>query len=261
VAASPTTYTIQTPVSILDNEAKVCKLIDPDTNWWNIPLIKELFREEEVEMICGMAICPRTQQDRVVWVGNKSGLFIVRSAYHIAKELENREVGSYSSGDKLTILWNKIWKIQVPRVVSLFLWQAYNNVLPTKENLFKRKITDDPLCPVCLMEVETIGHALWSCTTACNVWMEMSAKTHKSISKEDDFSHILLCLLDRLEESEFGKVACTTRQIWLKSNKLVFEGLFTHPKIVAKTAAYQMEFYLKVSIQGANGNRHQISHE
>ena len=162
---SPSTHAIQTPIRILDSEAKVCDLIDPDTNWWNISLIKEIFIKEEMEMICGMAICPRSQQDRVVCTGNKSGLFTVRSAYHLAKDLENREVGSCSRRDMLTILWNKIWRIKVPRVVTLFLWQACNNVLPTKENLFKRKITNNPLCPVCLMEVEMIGHAVWSRTT------------------------------------------------------------------------------------------------
>ena len=69
---SPNTYTIQTPARILDLEAKMCDLIDPDPSWWNIPLIKEIFREEEVEMIYGMTICPKTQQDRAVWAGNKS---------------------------------------------------------------------------------------------------------------------------------------------------------------------------------------------
>jgi hypothetical protein len=48
-------------------------------------------------------------------------------------------------------------------VVSLFLWQACNNVLPTKENLFKKKITSDPSVPsvfagsgdsrICLVEL------------------------------------------------------------------------------------------------------------
>ena len=147
----------------------MCDLIDSDTNWWNIPLIKEIFREKEVEMICGMAICPRTQKDRVVWGGNKSEFFTICSAYHMAKELENREAGSCSKGYMLTSLWNKIWRIKVPRVLTLFLSQACNNVLPTKDNLFKRKITNDPLCPVCMMEVEMVGHVLWSCTTTRDV--------------------------------------------------------------------------------------------
>ena len=51
----------------------------------------------------------------------------------------------------------------------MILLQACNNILPTKENLCKRKITDDPLCPMCRLEVETVGHALWSCSAACDV--------------------------------------------------------------------------------------------
>ena len=130
-------------------------------------------------------------------------------------------------------------------------------MLSTKENLFKRKITNDPLCPVCLMEVETVGHALWSCTVARDVRVEMSTKTQKSISDENEFSYILLQLLDKLEELEFEKVACTAQQIWLRRNKLVFEGLFTHPKTVAIIAMEQLNFHLKVSLQNANGNRPQ----
>jgi hypothetical protein len=76
--------------------------------------------EEEVELICGMAIFPRTQHDRAVWTGNKNGLFLVRSAYHLAKELEVREDGGCSRRDMLTTLWKAIWRIKVPMVVTLF---------------------------------------------------------------------------------------------------------------------------------------------
>jgi hypothetical protein len=244
---SPTTHTIQSPIRNLDGEAKVCELIDQDLNWWNIPLIKEVFRKEEAEMICGMAICPGTQQDCMVWAGNKSGLFTVRSAYHLAKEVEKREVGGCSGNNMMTHLWNKIWQLQVPRVVTLFLWQACNNVLPTKENLFKRKITDDPRCPVCLLEEEMVGHALWSCTVARDVWLELNAKIQKSISEEDEFNFILQRLLDRLEGPDFDKVVCTARQIWLRRNKWVFEGQLIHPKNIAQVAVDQLEFHCKAS--------------
>jgi hypothetical protein len=84
-------------------------------------------------------------------------------------------------------------------VVKLFLWQACNNILPTKEKLFKRKIIDDPLCPVCCREVETVGHALWSCSAARDVWLESNVSIQKSCSEEDAFGNILLKLCDRLQ--------------------------------------------------------------
>ncbi|XP_059429178.1 uncharacterized protein LOC132162990 [Corylus avellana] len=106
---SPTTYAIQTPVRELDSEAKISELIDQDTQWWNIPLVREIFKEEEVGMIC-----------------------------------------------------------------------------------------------------------------ARDVWLECNAKIQKSTSDEDDFGHILMKLLDRLEDSDFDQVACIARQVWLRRNKLVF---------------------------------------
>ncbi|XP_059441955.1 uncharacterized protein LOC132174293 [Corylus avellana] len=110
------------------------------------------------------------------------------------------------------------------------------------------------MCPMCRVEVETVGHALWSCSTTQDVWMEGNTKIQKSTSDEDAFSHIFLKLLNRLEDLDFDLVACTAWQIWLRQNILVFEGEFTHPKIVAQAAGNELAFHLQVS-QRANGGR------
>jgi ribonuclease HI len=120
-------------------------------------------------------------------------------------------------------------------------------VLPTKENLYKRKITNDPLCLVCFLEIETAGHALWSYSGARDMWTKMSAKTHKSTSEEDEFSYILMRLMNRLEGPDFNKLLCTARQIWIRRNKQVFEGEFTHPRVVAQAVVDQLEFHVKVN--------------
>lgn len=46
---SPTTYSIQSPVSILDVEARVSLLIDVDTKWWNKHLVHAIFNKEEAQ--------------------------------------------------------------------------------------------------------------------------------------------------------------------------------------------------------------------
>jgi hypothetical protein len=38
--------------------------------------------------------------------------------------------------------------------------EAFKNALTTKANLMKRKLVDDPLCPICGVVVETTGHIL-----------------------------------------------------------------------------------------------------
>lgn len=208
--------------------------------------------EEDVAQICSIAICPRTQQDRIVWAGNKNGIFSVRSAYHLAKDLNSRNESGYSGSDNMTFLWKRIWRISGPRVILLFLWQACNNILPTNENLFKRRITTDPLCPVCRLEVETAGHVPWSCPAARDVWLEGNVRLQKSCSDEDVFSNILQKLSERLMEEDFDLMACLAQQIWLRRNKMVFEDKFSHPKLVFKAARDQMEFHKQVC-QGVQG--------
>jgi hypothetical protein len=38
----------------------------------------------------------------------------------------------------------KIWNIQGSHEVKIFLWKAWNNILPTKDNLFHKGIVFDP---------------------------------------------------------------------------------------------------------------------
>ena len=38
-------------------------------------------------------------------------------------------------------LWQGIWNISGARVVKMFLWQACNNILPTKEKLYNKCYT------------------------------------------------------------------------------------------------------------------------
>lgn len=181
------THKIQSPPHILGATAKVCELIDSATNWWNIPPVETVFNPEEARIICGMTICPRTQKDQLIWGANKQGPFTVRSAYHLAKEVRRRTEGSTSTSTNMHQIWKRIWRIKGPRMVKMFMWQACSNILPTRENLFKRKVMIDSLCPICQIEVESVGHALWSCPDATDVWLACLKRIQKTTSDEDVF--------------------------------------------------------------------------
>jgi hypothetical protein len=71
----PSTYSIHSPVRILDLDANVSTLIDEETRWWNIPLAYELFRREEAAPVCSNPIYPGRQEDRRVRVGYKEWCF------------------------------------------------------------------------------------------------------------------------------------------------------------------------------------------
>ena len=107
-----------------------------------------------------------------MWAGMKKGIFTVRSAYHMAKESSLADECECSTEGNKERMWKALWKLNCPRVVHLFLWKACNNILPTKANLFKRGVTQDDKCPICNLEMESVGHSLWSCQAANDVWLE-----------------------------------------------------------------------------------------
>jgi hypothetical protein len=159
----------------------------------------------------------------------------------------SKQVGSVHSSKRISTstnmhqIWKRIWKIKGPRMVKMFMWQACSNILPTRENLFKRKVTTNSLCPICQTEVESVGHALWSCQAATDVWLACLKRIQKTTCDEDVFLNIFEKLLGRLEEDEINLVACVARQIWLRRNRLVFEGVFSSPMQLIQNAKAQME--------------------
>jgi hypothetical protein len=59
---------IHTHVRILPHDAKVSALLDKNTNWrWNTALVQQVFVAEEAEIICGMAVSPRSGEDKLFW--------------------------------------------------------------------------------------------------------------------------------------------------------------------------------------------------
>eukprot|EP00745_Piridium_sociabile_P016897 TRINITY_DN25204_c0_g1_i1.p1 TRINITY_DN25204_c0_g1~~TRINITY_DN25204_c0_g1_i1.p1 ORF type:complete len:176 (+),score=9.11 TRINITY_DN25204_c0_g1_i1:364-891(+) len=46
-------------------------------------------------------------------------------------------------------------------------------LLPTRKFLYDRKIINDPVCPYCCQDVQTIQHLFWDCTVAQTFWNEL----------------------------------------------------------------------------------------
>jgi hypothetical protein len=133
----------------------------------------------------------------MVWNYNKNGEFTVRSAYHLAKDRFEVDNGSSSNRDSNKVLWKALWAIEGPKAAKSFLWKACSDILPTKDKLFKKNITQDPLCPICCLETETVCHILWSCPLAQDVWAECAVKIQKSHSYASNFMCVMGRLIDK----------------------------------------------------------------
>lgn len=192
-------------------------------------MIREIFTEADAERICSLALSLGGQQDRQIWLGNANGVFSIRSAYHLENDRLLREYGESSQASASSEVWRQLWKLRVPGMVHNFLWRACNNLLPTKVALFKKRITSDPLCPLCGLASETTDHILWDCASSTAVWAKCSRKIQKLSIVESDGLCLFEQLLSKLNVDDLEFVACLARSIWLRRNSVVFGGIFTPP--------------------------------
>jgi hypothetical protein len=103
----------------------------------------------------------------------------VKSAYHA--EILRRTASDGESSRRATesIMWRKIWSIPGALVLKHFIWKLYQNILPTRVNLFHKRIVTDSLFPLCSIELETSCHSIWSCPSAVAVWQDANRKVQK----------------------------------------------------------------------------------
>jgi hypothetical protein len=84
---TPSTFSVQSPQRILDANAKVAELIDAESHGWNRSLISSIFTKEESQAILNISLSPILPMDKLIWRGTTNGVFTVRSACHLGKQL------------------------------------------------------------------------------------------------------------------------------------------------------------------------------
>ena len=83
-----------------------------------------------------------------MWMGNKRGVFTVKSAYYVALPLAQKsEVGECSYSDYRTQLWKTMWQLKLPAKIRIFSWKACMDGLPTRLNLARRGLNIETTCP------------------------------------------------------------------------------------------------------------------
>ena len=75
-------------------------------------------------------------------------------------------MGEISVPVSITQVWARIWKLHAPNKIKVFGWRACQNILPTCENLVRRRIIEDDICNICHRFPKIAIHALWECGVA-----------------------------------------------------------------------------------------------
>jgi ribonuclease HI len=247
---SPSTYSIQSPPKSIAPDAMVSELIDQDLGAWKLSLLKELFSNEEVSAILSIPISHTKQPDRQIWRGTMKGNFTVGSAYHMAKEKEDAKLAGSSQRAEVSKIWKGIWSANMPNAVKTFMWRACHNLLPTKENLVKRKVISDPSCPICGLETETTSHILWECISASDVWGVSKRFFQKKSCSNPDFRQLAEDMFFDGSEEMFEIFSVIARLIWVRRNEWIHEGTFTHPNVIALRGQQNLDDYHSIMQKG-----------
>lgn len=182
----------------------MAELITREEAEWDIHTVKFLFDEETAKEILSITLSPFPLEDTLKWTGNQTGDFSVKGAYNSLREKEqkqNMDLAS-TSFQPSRRLWNGIWKANIRPKVRMFLWNICQNALPTRDNLFRRKIIPHPLCPICSQQAKTIEHGQYP---RMDAWLQDRLEKPSHLLAFDLTATILWC-------------------IWKARNNLAFRG-------------------------------------
>jgi hypothetical protein len=154
--------------------------------------------------------------------------------YHLANEIGNKSNPGASTQKEESTLWKTMWKLQLPNAAKNFFRRACHNLLLTKDNLLKRKVMMEPMCPIYEREPKTMVHALWACLATSDVWGSSNKMFQKYEQEGMNFMQIAEHMLRKGGVEVLTIFVNLSCQIWVHRNKWVHEGFFTSPNVILK---------------------------
>lgn len=119
----------------------------------------------------------RARNDKWIWQYTNSGIFLVKSAYVLAKKQMNcrRNKGLFQGDSSDTNrdqkILRSIWNVQVHPKIKNFIWRCASNAISVNSNLAKRRILVEIICPLCKGCDEIVVHLMFLCPFARVVWL------------------------------------------------------------------------------------------
>lgn len=144
----------------------------------------------------------------------------------------------------------KIWK-------RLWHYTKSQSLFPTKENLVTQKCSDSPLCLLCGVALESIGHLLFECSFASKVW-DHCQLSHIFHHLPRSVLHLSLSFLSIKGPSDvdlFRKCTVIGWGIWKARNLWCFSGEKPKLKIVCSTAIHLLEEFDSALLPSVEGNQ------
>ncbi|BFG41108.1 hypothetical protein CerSpe_273820 [Prunus speciosa] len=185
--------------------------------------------------------------DRRIWHFAKNGRYSVKSGYWAAleyKRLEELSVGSLAGPSSPSLkLWKHLWKLKAPQKILHLLWRLAHNLLPSKEVLFRRRVTQETSCFRCAAVSESTLHALVGCDVCMQVWEALDFPSEFLLLNLNDAGFWVDAAWDLIPPVKQSLFAFTEWVLWNERNGVLFGSQPTPPGILVQHAKdYDDEF-------------------
>jgi len=227
---------------------KVSELINPVTGEWDVQLIQDIFWPEDVAVIMQIPI-DHDMDDLPAWHFDAKGLFSVKSAYMVAVSRRDVKAGRDAStsgssrGDNGDFEWYRIWKLQIPNIVKMFMWRLAHNSLPVRKNVSRRGVELDTKCPVYQRLDEDCGHLFFKCKYVKRCWSGFGMDDIRTDLAGCQSGKETLAKIWKLEKAQQMKVIVFLWRWWSARNKASNgERMQSVSEILGPVAYFLMEF-------------------
>ncbi|KAE8817565.1 hypothetical protein D1007_04664 [Hordeum vulgare] len=225
-----------------DVDVKVEELMDPFEGGWDEALVKDIFGHQDSELILAIPIRP-DMDDTWAWFPDHRGIFSVRSAYQLCRQVESVVSGEQGTCDGQLFKWQTIWDAPCPLKIQQFLWRTAHNSLPVRRNLVKKGVNVDTICPVCHRFDEDGAHMFLKCKPVKKLWWELQLEEQRAAwAKFDDPRQLVESIL-QLQEPQLLLAISMCWNWWCTRNKINAEKKpFIHDQVLLQIRRSALEF-------------------
>uniref|UniRef100_A0A803NJN4 Reverse transcriptase zinc-binding domain-containing protein n=1 Tax=Cannabis sativa TaxID=3483 RepID=A0A803NJN4_CANSA len=89
--------------------------------------------QADIDRILSIPLSIFPTEDVLIWNGNNSGNYTVKSGYHFAAFVADLQ--DASSTNNFEKWWTKFWKLKLPTKLRIFVWKVFHNALPVAAEL------------------------------------------------------------------------------------------------------------------------------
>ncbi|XP_042978388.1 uncharacterized protein LOC122309093 [Carya illinoinensis] len=112
---------------------------------------------------------------------------------------------------------------------------------------------EDSSCPICGLAEETLGHVLWNCSAAQDVWSQTSKPIQKLSLEAKSLKEIWQQIMGKLLKTMMEEVGSIMRLIWTRRNEVVHGKEFRHPNSIIHKAQDDLKCFKTARQNNSNG--------